>query len=135
MKAIIDVGLKARIYVTIIKFTIENQKDGVFRKSLSILSIEDQEKNILTIIHERSNGLCLRPLCPSIEFFGEFVPSALICSSDLCEIVIENCLMEMYDELRCFSASLGLHDLNKNVRPSRHRESVRTRPAAACAVA
>lgn len=53
----------------------------------------------LTIVHKRCDHLCLWPLRLCVEFLRQPIPSALIRNRDLCEVVVQNGLMEVYDEL------------------------------------
>ena len=52
-----------------------------------------------TIIDEGSNQLCLWPFRPRVEFFGIFVPSALIRDGNLCKVIFQNSLVEVDNEL------------------------------------
>ena len=52
-----------------------------------------------TVIDEGSNQLCLWPFRPRVEFFGIFVPSALIRDGNLCKVIFQNSLVEVDNEL------------------------------------
>jgi|SRR6266851_2179531 len=53
-----------------------------------------------TVVDEGGDDLRFGPLSFRIELFRESVPTAVVCDRNLCEVVLQNGLMEVDDKLR-----------------------------------
>lgn len=84
--------------MSVVELAVKDQENGVWN-GVELIDVESILLTRRTVAYEWCDDFSLWPFGLCIELFGVLIPAAFVGDGDLCKVVVQYSLMEVYDEL------------------------------------